>query len=135
MRIKMKNFHDYINESRGKNIQMMREDIKEYLADFTTYYFGVKAAKDRVTGMDEEELRKHGLTVKDKEHMLKLLKKADTADSTTMEKVVAGIDKLPDDFILSRYPSFIRDSQNFREFPKICGVFLINVLNTLKGKL
>lgn len=129
----MKNFHDYINESRGKNIQMMRDDIKEYLADFTTYHLGVIAAKDRVTGMDEKELRKHGLTVKDKEHMLKLLKKANTGDSTTMEKVVAGIDKLPDDFILNRYPSFMRDSQNSREFAKICGVFLINVLNSLKS--
>lgn len=129
----MKDFHDYINESRGKNIQMMRDDIKEYLADFTTYHLGVIAAKDRVTGMDEKELRQHGLTVKDKEHMLKLLKKANTGDSTTIEKVVAGIDKLPDDFILNRYPSFMRDSQNSREFAKICGVFLINVLNSLKS--
>lgn len=129
----MKDFHDYINESRGKNIQMMRDDIKEYLADFTTYHLGVIAAKDRVTGMDEKELRQHGLTVKDKEHMLKLLKKANTGDSTTMEKIVAGIDRLPDDFILNRYPSFMRDSQNSREFAKICGVFLINVLNSLKS--
>ena len=131
----MKNFHDYINESLDdKEIQIMREYIKENLADFTTYHLGVKAAKDRVTGMDEEELRKHELTVKDKEHMLKLLKKANTGDSTTMEKVVAGIDKLPDDFIRARGRSFMADSRKgSREFAKICGVFLINVLNSLKS--
>ena len=133
----MKNFHEYINEAFGSgDVEHYRKEIKEYLDDHTTYILSVDAAIARVKGMDEKELLRHKLSVKEQDRMLGLLTKARMMGN--QEKVIAAIDKIPEEVILLRGPEFIRASSKgigIKIFAKICGVFIINALDTLKGKL
>jgi hypothetical protein len=135
MRIKMKTFHEYINEAFGSgDVEDYRKEIKEHLDDHTTYILSVDAAIARVKSMDEKELLRHKLSVKEQDRMLGLLTKARSMGN--QEKVIAAIDKIPEEVILLRGPEFIRDSsKSIKIFAKICGLFIINALDTLKGKL